>query len=114
MTGLGDVVLAAPPNWIAAAHPELGLTVVDGGAVSEGASDHLVFVRHLVPSLYFHQGTHGDDRLTDSPASVDADAAARVLRLVFYTAYQLANAETQPSWTSAGRRHAFEVRERSP
>jgi hypothetical protein len=94
--------LALPPVWAAAAHPELRLTVVDGGAVLPLRADHVPFARQGVPSLYLYAGVpdtgvHGAVRPgPDMPAALDADGAARVTRLVFYVGHAIANAAQRP------------------
>ncbi len=57
-----------------------------------GGSDHVSFFRNGVPSLFFFTGLHKDyHRVTDNPELVDADKASRVARLVFMTAWKVAN-----------------------
>jgi hypothetical protein len=84
-------------------HPELGLTLVDGGSVANAKSDHGVFVQHAVPMLYFYNGSHEDRRPDDTPTTIDTEQTARILRLVFYIVHELANAEQPPRWTRESR-----------
>lgn len=111
--GIGDSIMVngtrevvvTPPTWIAAAHPDLGLTVVEGGTVVSPESDHFPFARRGIPSLYFHRGSLNHDRAApDSLDVVNVEAAARVLRLVFYVGREIANADKRPGWTPEGRR----------
>jgi hypothetical protein len=105
VNGLRDLEFAMPPSWVAGIHPELHLTLVDGGSISDVLADHSPFIRRIVPSLYFHNGDHEDDPpMSDSPAMIDAEQEARILRLVFYVAQTIANTEKRPVWSTEGRR----------
>jgi hypothetical protein len=67
-------------------------------------SDHINFARRGVPILYFLDGTPSDyHRVTDSVDRIDAEAAARIARLAFLTALDVANAATRPVWDAASR-----------
>jgi hypothetical protein len=101
--GMEDIDLPTPPMWLAAAHPELRLTVVDGGSATTGGADHYAFVQEAVPSLHFHNGTH-DTTAVESRTAMDADLEARILRLVFYLGQDVANAKRPPEWNAEGRR----------
>lgn len=57
-----------------------------------GGSDHLSFYEKGIPMLGFHTGLHNDyHTVRDNPESVDAEKAARIIRLVFRTALNIAN-----------------------
>jgi len=91
MSTLGDAALAA-----AAAHPEEGMRPVTGPI---GGSDQLPFYRRGIPFLMFHSGLHADyHRPSDTVNRIDAEKAARIVRLAFYTALATANAVTRPGW----------------
>jgi hypothetical protein len=51
-----------------------------------------------VPILDFHTGTWHPEyhRATDSSEKIEADAEARILRLVFYVTQEVANADQRP------------------
>jgi hypothetical protein len=67
-------------------------------------SDHINFAQRGVPILYFLDGTPSDyHRVTDSVDKIDAEAAARIARLAFLTALDVANAPARPVWDVASR-----------
>ena len=67
-------------------------------------SDHINFARRGVPILYFLDGTPSDyHRVTDTVDRIDAEAAARIARLAFLTALDVANAAARPEWDAASR-----------
>jgi hypothetical protein len=67
-------------------------------------SDHINFAQRGVPILYFLDGTPSDyHRVTDSVEKIDAEAAARIARLAFLTALDVANAAARPEWDAAAR-----------
>jgi hypothetical protein len=102
--GLSDLEFATTPDLIAAVHPELHLTLTDGGTAVQPRSDHFPFIHAMVPSLSFHTGTHADDpKGPDSPQTIDADQEARILRLIFYVGQEIANAKRPPRWSLSGR-----------
>lgn len=68
-------------------------------------SDHFNFARKEIPALFFFAGVHEDyHRPSDELETVDADKAARVARLAFYTAHAIASDRTAPRWTEQGLR----------
>ncbi len=107
---MNDLELPIRPDWIAAQHPELRLTVIDGGTISTPQSDHFSFVRRAVPSLYFHNERDGEPNpLADSASTVDPALEARILKLVFYVTHHLSNHGKLPAWSAAGRRQRVEA-----
>ena len=106
--GMEDIDLPTPPVWLAAAHSELRLIVVDGGSATAGGSDHYAFVQQAVPSLHFHNGAH-DATGVESGVAMDPDLEARILRLVFYIGQDVANAKRPPEWNTEGRRRYLEM-----
>jgi len=67
-------------------------------------SDHINFAQRGVPILYFLDGTPPDyHRVTDTVDKIDAEAAARIARLAFLTALDVANAAARPEWDAAAR-----------
>lgn len=55
-------------------------------------SDHYNFARNNVPVIFYFSGVHEDyHRSTDTIEKIDFDKTARIARLVFYTAWELAN-----------------------
>jgi hypothetical protein len=56
-----------------------------------------------VPALMLTTWLHDDYHLpSDTPDRIDADKAARVSRLVFYLAHELASDPREPEWTREG------------
>jgi hypothetical protein len=85
---LGDSALAA-----AARHPGIGLVVVD---VPDDQlvrrSDCFAFLSVGIDALFFHSGLHADYHgLDDEPDRLDADKAAAVARLAWWTGVLLAD-----------------------
>ncbi|MCX6286292.1 MAG: M28 family peptidase [Bacteroidetes bacterium] len=63
-----------------------------------GGSDHYYFYKHNVPFMFYFTGLHKDyHQVGDSPDKVDCNKAARVSRLVFYTAGKISNEEIRYS-----------------
>jgi Zn-dependent M28 family amino/carboxypeptidase len=100
-SSLGDVVDAA-----GAGHPELGLVVSDDLWPAERffyRSDHYHFARKEIPALFFFAGVHADyHEPSDTADLIDADKAARVARLIFYTVQDIANSDERPVWDPDG------------
>ncbi|MFD2550703.1 M28 family peptidase [Bizionia sediminis] len=55
-------------------------------------SDHYNFAKHNIPVIFYFNGTHDDyHRPTDTPDKIRYDLLENRSRLVFYTAWELAN-----------------------
>lgn len=84
------------------AHPELGMTAIDDIWPDERfyfRSDHFNFARKGVPILFFFNGTHEDYHGPgDESDKIDAEKEARILKLVYYLAEDLANTPAKPAW----------------
>jgi hypothetical protein len=90
---------------VAIAHPRLGLQV-SGDRWPEQRfffrSDHYSFAERGVPAIFFFSGTHEDyHRPSDRVERIDADKAARVARLAFLVALEVAERAEAPSWDPA-------------
>jgi hypothetical protein len=87
-------------------HPELGLTVARDIWPQERfffRSDHYNFARKEVPAIFFFAGVHADyHRPSDEVEKIDADKAARVARLAYYLALEIANRREPPKWSPEG------------
>lgn len=94
--------LGATADRVAAANPDLGLTVVDDLWPQENLyfrSDHINFAKRGVPILFFTSGLHQDyHAVTDSPEKIDAEKEARILRLVFHLGQAIGNQPERPKW----------------
>lgn len=99
IAGLNDLRMTVPPSWMAERHPELRLTVVDGGPVIESGSDATAFSRRAHPSL----AIHGNPEV-----AMEVDQVTRLLQLVFYMSHELAMTPGLPQWTGAARQRVFD------
>ncbi|MEZ4796537.1 MAG: M28 family peptidase [Flavobacteriaceae bacterium] len=55
-------------------------------------SDHYNFAKNNVPIIFYFNGTHDDyHKVTDTPDKIEYDLLENRTRLVFYTAWELAN-----------------------
>lgn len=104
--------LGAVANGVTRQHPELNMQLVDDLWPSQNfyqRSDHIHFARKGVPILFFFNGTHPDyHRPTDSVDRIDAEKAARIVRMVFYIGLEVANATQRPQWDPESRRRIVE------
>ncbi len=58
-------------------------------------SDHYNFAEKGVPIIFYFDGVHADyHKATDTPDKINYDLYAKRARLVFYTAWQMANRDT--------------------
>jgi len=59
-------------------------------------SDHYSFAKHNIPIIFYFNGVHKDyHQPTDTPDKIDYNLLAKRAKLVFYTAWELANKTTQ-------------------
>ncbi|RMH60578.1 MAG: M28 family peptidase, partial [Bacteroidetes bacterium] len=66
-------------------------------------SDHWNFGKHGIPFIFFFTGTHEDyHQPGDEAHKIAYDRMARIARLVFATAWQVANQDTPPAVTGTG------------
>ena len=66
-------------------------------------SDHWNFGKHDVPFIFYFTGTHEDyHAVGDEPDKIDYDRMARIARLVFGTAWELANRDERPMVSGVG------------
>jgi Zn-dependent M28 family amino/carboxypeptidase len=103
-----SLVLSDPlAQRIAAAHPELGLTIMPDPMPEERLflrSDHFSFARRNIPALFFTTGLHDDyHRPSDTADLIDADKISRIARLAFHLALAVGNDPEPPTWTDEGR-----------
>jgi hypothetical protein len=97
VTGLDSSSLGQLFNDVARAHGELSLATTPFADV--GRSDHAPFAEQAVPYLVLFAGLHQDyHRSSDSADRINPDKAARVARLAFYVALQIANDAARPVW----------------
>ena len=59
-------------------------------------SDHYNFARHGIPIIFYTSGLHPDyHKATDDVDKIEFDRLAERARLVFFTAWELANREAR-------------------
>lgn len=59
-------------------------------------SDHYNFAKHNIPIIFYFNGVHDDyHQPTDTPEKIDYDLLAKRTKLIFYTAWELANKSTK-------------------
>lgn len=108
--GLKDIAGPVRADWLAAAHPELGLHVVDEGPAAVPDGEHFAWVRHNVPSLYVHGGHHGERAGPSDMAALDLEAAARVVRLLFHVGHEFGTTPQWPRWSDDGHKRYLSLR----
>ena len=55
-------------------------------------SDHYNFAKHNIPVIFYFNGTHEDyHKASDTPDKIEYDLLENRTRLVFYTAWEIAN-----------------------
>ncbi len=66
-------------------------------------SDHWNFGKHGIPFIFYFTGTHEDYHgVGDEPSKIDYDRQASIARLVFGTAWQVANQDARPAVSGTG------------
>jgi len=107
--------LGATLNRVSAAHPELGMHAIDDLWPQESfyyRSDHFNFARRGVPVLFFFNGVHADyHQPSDSPDKIDYEKESRIIKLVYYTGQDVANAASRPQWNAESYRRIVQVKE---
>jgi Zn-dependent M28 family amino/carboxypeptidase len=104
--------LGVVANRMTQDHPELRMRLIDDPEHNRYfmQSDHYSFATHGVPVLFFFSQVHPDlHRPTDDLRKTDADKAARVLKMVFYVALDVANATERPVWDAAARQRLVQA-----
>ena len=60
-------------------------------------SDHYNFAKNNIPIIFYFNGVHPDyHKITDTPDKIEYDLLAKRARLVFLTAWEIANMEERP------------------
>ncbi|HMC01404.1 MAG TPA: M28 family metallopeptidase [Flavobacteriaceae bacterium] len=61
-------------------------------------SDHYNFAKHNIPVIFYFNGTHEDyHKPTDTPDKIEYELMEKRTKLIFYTAWELANREDRIS-----------------
>ena len=103
----------ADSHDLAAIRPQLiPLVAVAAGAVLDlnfagdahsANSDHDPFYRQGVPFMFLFTGTHEDyHQPGDEPHKIEYDRMAQITRLIFGTAWQVANQDAPPALSGTG------------
>ena len=86
----------------AARHPELRMVPIDDRWPEQNfysRSDHFNFARKGIPILFFFTGVHDDyHRAGDEVQKIGFAKEARILQLLFYTSYAVAQNPARPQW----------------
>ena len=57
-------------------------------------SDHYNFAKNNIPVIFYFNGVHADyHKISDTPDKIEYDLMAKRTRLIFYTAWEIANRE---------------------
>jgi hypothetical protein len=98
--------------------PGLGLSVIRDPEPEKMfffRSDQLSFIQRGIPAVFFTTGDHPDyHQQSDRPERIDPDKLARVARLAFHLAYEIAMAPAAPEWTEEGWREVQQMLHGSP
>lgn len=88
------------------AHPELNMTLTRDLWPQERfffRSDHYNFAKKEIPAIFFFSGVHEDyHRPSDEVEKINADKAARIAKLAYYLAREIAIGREAPKWTEQG------------
>jgi len=70
-------------------------------------SDHWPFLQNGVPAVWFHTGLHPDYHTPDDdPERIEYEKMTRIVRLVYQTSWDLANADGRPGLVGMGSKPA--------
>lgn len=82
-----------------AANDEIGLDLVYNGERYFSRSDQANFAKYKIPVIFYNTDAHRDyHRPTDTAEKIDAEKLARVARLAFLVAWEIANSNTRPTY----------------
>jgi Peptidase family M28 len=97
--------LGATLDRVGAEHPELHMKPTDDIWPEENfyfRSDQVNFAKNGVPILEFFNGLHPDyHQVSDEVSKIDGEKTSRIIKLDFYLALAVANAEERPKWNPA-------------
>jgi Zn-dependent M28 family amino/carboxypeptidase len=78
-------------------------------------SDQLSFIQRGIPAIFFTTGDHEDyHQQSDRPETIDTEKLARVARLAFHVAFEIAMDPAAPEWTEEGWREVEQMIQGSP
>jgi hypothetical protein len=98
--------------------PGLGLTIIEDPEPEQMfffRSDQLSFIQRGIPAVFFTTGDHPDyHQQSDLPERINAEKLARIARLGFHLAFEIAMDPRAPEWTEEGWREVQQKLEGSP
>jgi Zn-dependent M28 family amino/carboxypeptidase len=106
VVGKSYSTLGAAVDRVSRAHRDVGMRLVDDAwnGTYFTRSDQWSFARLGVPTLFFFNGPHPElHTVRDEPGLMDADAAARAVRMILFTVLDVANAAQRPTWDAAAK-----------
>ncbi len=81
------------------ANKQVGLTLMYNIEKDFFRSDQASFAQKKIPVLFYHTGEHADyHKVSDNPEKIDTEKLSKIARLVFLTAWEIANVETRPAY----------------
>lgn len=81
------------------ANHEIGLNLLYNGEKYFSRSDQANFARHKIPVLFYHTDSHPDyHQPTDAVQKINAEKIARISRLAFLVAWEVAHRDGRPSF----------------
>lgn len=82
-----------------AANREIGLQLNYNGEHFFNRSDQANFAKFAVPVIFYNTDSHADyHRPTDTAEKINPDKVARIARLAFLVAWEVANSDVRPSY----------------
>ena len=111
VVGKEHSTIGAAVDRVNAAHPELGMRLVDDPWHGQFymQSDHYSFARRGVPAIFLFNGVHPELHTPkDEMGLIDAEKAARIVRMMFYLALDVANTTAAPAWDPAARQRIMQ------
>jgi hypothetical protein len=98
--------------------PGIGLTIIEDPEPEKMfffRSDQLSFIQRGIPAVFFTTGDHPDyHQQSDLPERIDDEKLARVARLAFHLALEIAMDPQAPEWTDEGWREVERLLRGSP
>ena len=81
------------------ANKEVGLVLQYNIEQYFARSDQASFARRHIPILFYHTGEHPDyHKVSDNPDKIDTNKLSKIARLVFLTAWEVANSSSRPEY----------------
>jgi hypothetical protein len=82
-----------------AANAQIGLNLLYDGDRYFSRSDQASFAKHRIPVLFYHSDGHEDyHQPTDDTERINPEKLARISRLAFLVAWEVANSDQRPTF----------------